>query len=95
MIASDLLLLHGTIYGEIKPEGPWIDCEFLTSNNDIDPHPIPSMPWLGTRQSHLVGVQAVDNHAVDVVHWTAGPGVTTLSGLEIWKLCLSVFLRHL
>ena len=90
----DLLLLHGTIYGQIAADVPWEDCEDITVINQ-NQYPLPTMFWTGDAAPNLAGPMAAGDHAVDFVHWTAGPGAVSFSGLEIWRLCLSVFLRHL
>lgn len=91
--SHDLLLLHGTIYGQMAADVPWEDCENITPNNGNDPPP--STFWTGDVAQCQIASMAAGNHAVDFVHWTAGPGAVSFSGLEIWRLCLSVFLRHL
>ncbi|WP_310601433.1 hypothetical protein [Desulfobulbus sp.] len=92
MRKNELLLLHGTIYGQIPAQVPWYDCPFKTSN--IDQYGKPTdIPYLLTELRSCITGDLANNTPIDVVHWNAA-GVTKWSGMEWWEGCMTLFMRH-
>lgn len=94
---SDLLLIHGTVYGTLHEDTSGID--FVGISSSIDLHGGSIVGWQedvfgigGFLQPLAVG-EKTDNTPIDVVHWGIS-GVAPQDSRAWWGRCLKV-LTHL
>lgn len=94
MAASDLLLLHGTIYGVIYQSDP---VAFSGTTNSVEQHNYPGFDWdadvpfIADSPPMLAGPMT-DNGPVEVVSWTVA-GAAPYDLLTPWRRCGLILTR--
>lgn len=97
MQRHSLLIIHGTIYGEIdfSPGArEWSDrqagvvaAELISFRAD--------WPYKAPPPDYSLYGGMTEYTPIDVISWYAGPGDYGWTGMEIWQMCLTLFLRHI
>ena len=94
-LKESLLLTHGTVYGDIAADTPWIDYAGKSDNIDLwgsTTFWLTNIPGAGAFIPSLYGPMT-DQTPIDVIHWSM-IGSKGETGMEWWQSCLSM-LRHL
>lgn len=95
MATSDLLLLHGTIYGHLGASLPWAD--FSAKSASLDKMADQTEWRSGLFPTELAAGALdgamTDNAPIDVVSWSASGSIGE-TGLELWRQCMTVLMRH-
>ncbi|MDR2550025.1 MAG: hypothetical protein LBD10_07510 [Desulfobulbus sp.] len=94
MKKNELLLLHGTVYGQAPIDSIALryDCPFKSAN--IDRYGPPTdIPYLVTEPTPCPCCQLTDNTPIEFIHWSA-PGCAGWTGMEWWEGCMTLLMRH-
>jgi len=95
LLKRSLLLLHGTVYGQVDPLAP---VSLADKSINIDQWNNPSYDWkvglFEVRAMAATNTGAMtDNAPVDLIHWNVA-GVAALSPMTQWRNCLKM-LTHI
>jgi hypothetical protein len=97
LLKHSLLITHGTIYGEVFLETvhhtpPDITDNILTIWNAAKPGNV-DFPFIQGAVTPTMSSSITHNEPVDIVHWDAGPGSASSSGMFPWEQCAVLLVR--
>jgi len=96
MANNYLLLLHGTIYGDIAQVLPVVQFTGRSSNFDAQ---VDQDEWREDLFGAYLPEAAISgtmtyNEPIDFIHWTMD-GHIGETGMEWWQQCMTLLMRHI